>query len=329
MHVARCARSSPGSLPSLRARGARSGREVPKGPAGLDFYTPPADDPKGTHGTAIGSRTLTGKAVLKSAKSNRLLLYARRRPTATTTRAVSGTVARPEGQGAEGRLAGRHLGARHDRHRRRVRALDRRHARAVRQPAAQLVAEGRLRGRAHRLRGPRHARRTHPYLIGVSEGRGDARHGPRRAQARREDRQEGRDRRPLAGRARRAVGGLAREASGRRSSSCAARSRSRRPATSASRPRCSRALTHPSALSGLAAMIVRGIDVEHQPSLNVAALLSDRAQALYPQVDQVCLGDLSARPTRSAALAPVRAVRARRGPRAGDRRARTRTTRRR
>jgi acetyl esterase/lipase len=51
------------------------------------------------------------------------------------------------------------------------------------------------------------------------------------------------------------------------------------------------ALTSPSPLSGLAAMIVRGVDVEHQ-DLGVASLLSDRARALFPQVDEVCLGDL-------------------------------------
>jgi acetyl esterase/lipase len=52
------------------------------------------------------------------------------------------------------------------------------------------------------------------------------------------------------------------------------------------------ALTSPSPLSGLAAMIVRGVDVEHQ-DLGIASLLSDRARALFPQVDEVCLGDLT------------------------------------
>jgi len=52
------------------------------------------------------------------------------------------------------------------------------------------------------------------------------------------------------------------------------------------------ALNSPSGLSGLAAMILRGIDVD-QPSLNVGTLLSDRAKALYPRVDQDCLSDLS------------------------------------
>jgi hypothetical protein len=50
------------------------------------------------------------------------------------------------------------------------------------------------------------------------------------------------------------------------------------------------------------ALIVRGIDVAN-PSLNAASLLSERAQALYPQVDQACLGDLSA-DSAFGALAP-------------------------
>ena len=49
--------------------------------------------------------------------------------------------------------------------------------------------------------------------------------------------------------------------------------------------------TQPSGLSGLAAMIVRGVDIA-DPALGVPTLLSDQAKALYPQVDQKCLGDL-------------------------------------
>ncbi|MGD5929547.1 alpha/beta fold hydrolase, partial [Xanthomonas citri pv. citri] len=48
----------------------------------------------------------------------------------------------------------------------------------------------------------------------------------------------------------------------------------------------------PSPLSGLAALIVRGIDVS-RPQLGVASLQTEQAQALYPQVDEACLGDLT------------------------------------
>jgi pimeloyl-ACP methyl ester carboxylesterase len=52
-------------------------------------------------------------------------------------------------------------------------------------------------------------------------------------------------------------------------------------------------LTQPSPLSGLVASIFRGADVAY-PSLQVPSLLSDRALALYPSVDDKCLGDLYA-----------------------------------
>src|SRR6187401_1747803 len=70
---------------------------VKKGPAGLDFYTPPKTMPKGTHGTPIWVRTLTGKAKLSSAKSNRLLLYLGTTTTGHDT-AISGTVHVPKGK---------------------------------------------------------------------------------------------------------------------------------------------------------------------------------------------------------------------------------------
>ncbi len=52
-----------------------------------------------------------------------------------------------------------------------------------------------------------------------------------------------------------------------------------------------RALTTPSSLSALAAMIVRGVDIGN-PSLNVAGLLSEQATALYPQIGERCLDGL-------------------------------------
>src|SRR3954454_16421732 len=63
------------------------------------------------------------------------------------------------------------------------------------------------------------------------------------------------------------------------------------------------AVSTPSGLSGLAAMIVRGADIA-KPSLNVSALLSDQAKALYPQIDTKCLGDLD-KPDSFGGLAPA------------------------
>src|SRR3954471_662162 len=70
---------------------------VPKGPAGTKFYTPPKTLPKGSHGTPVWQRKLSGKAVLKSAASNRLLLY-RSQSVAGKSVVVSGTVAVPKGK---------------------------------------------------------------------------------------------------------------------------------------------------------------------------------------------------------------------------------------
>src|SRR5690349_2839130 len=75
--------------------------DVKKGPAGDAFYTPPDQMPKGTHGTPIWVRTLTGKAKLTSAKSNRLLLYLGQDTTGHDT-AISGTVHVPKGKAPKG-----------------------------------------------------------------------------------------------------------------------------------------------------------------------------------------------------------------------------------
>jgi pimeloyl-ACP methyl ester carboxylesterase len=63
------------------------------------------------------------------------------------------------------------------------------------------------------------------------------------------------------------------------------------------------ALTTPSGLSGLAAMIVRGIDIA-DPQLNVQSQLSDQAKALYPQIDTKCLPDLG-KPDSFGGIAPA------------------------
>lgn len=67
------------------------------------------------------------------------------------------------------------------------------------------------------------------------------------------------------------------------------------------------ALKDPSGLTALAATILRGIDVE-KPALNVAALMSDQARALFPQTLTKCLGAL-AKPDSFGALAPASLVR--------------------
>ena len=64
-----------------------------------------------------------------------------------------------------------------------------------------------------------------------------------------------------------------------------------------------RALMNPSRISGLAALIMRGIDIA-RPDLGIQAGLSDRAAALYPEIAIKCLGD-SVGPTSFGGLAPA------------------------
>jgi fermentation-respiration switch protein FrsA (DUF1100 family) len=68
------------------------------------------------------------------------------------------------------------------------------------------------------------------------------------------------------------------------------------------------AITTPGSMSALAAMMLRGIDVAHQ-HLGVTGLLSDRAQALFPQLGARCVDGL-ARSDSFGAIAPAELFRA-------------------
>src|SRR5580765_6287489 len=81
----------------LPAAPAVAAKKVRKGPAGTAFYTPPSKLPGSKHGDAIWARKLTGAAALKSAKSNRLILYRSQRADGSVT-AVSGVVSIPKGK---------------------------------------------------------------------------------------------------------------------------------------------------------------------------------------------------------------------------------------
>jgi fermentation-respiration switch protein FrsA (DUF1100 family) len=65
--------------------------------------------------------------------------------------------------------------------------------------------------------------------------------------------------------------------------------------------------TTPSGLSGLAAMVLRGVSSVY-PSIEPSAIASDAALALYPQVDKVCLGELNSA-SAFGGLAPSELVR--------------------
>ena len=67
-------------------------------------------------------------------------------------------------------------------------------------------------------------------------------------------------------------------------------------------------LKDPGALSGLVAMILRGVDIA-QPQLGVAAALTERAAALYPQTLTECIPALAS-PGSFGGLAPAELIRA-------------------
>ena len=191
------------SLLLLAALPAAADAKVRKGPSGAAFYTPPQR----------AGRRLARLADLGAQADGQGGTEGRRRqpPAALPLEGREweehGGVrdaGDPEGARAEGRLAADLVGARDDRHRRRVRAVAQRR---LGPGAARALAQGRLRGRPHRLRGPRDAGRA-PVPDRALGGLLGARRGARRAQARQAHRQAIRDRRPLAGRAVRAVGGV-------------------------------------------------------------------------------------------------------------------------
>ena len=278
-----------GFLAALLLAAPAQAAAVKKGPAGDAFYTPPKTMPKGTHGTPIWVRTLTGKAKLTSARSNRLLLYLGQAITGHDT-AVSGTVHIPKGKAPKGgwpivTWAHGTIGI-----------ADACAPSKVGMPATYdqpLLSKWLKAGYAvvrtdyEGLGTPS----THPYLIGVSEGRSVL--DMVRA-ARKLDRSLGK-KVLIAGHSQGGHAALwAGSLAGKWTPELDIRG------TLAFAPASHlgeqagllNALTTPSPLSGLAALIVRGVDVD-KPALDVGSLLSDRARALYPQTDQVCLGDLT------------------------------------
>jgi pimeloyl-ACP methyl ester carboxylesterase len=278
---------------------------VRSGPAGTAFYTPPAALPKGPHGTPIWQRKLSGPAVLKSAKSNTLLLY-RSQAVDGKTVAVSGTVAIPKGKapkagwpvitwahgtvGIADACAPSLVGTQSSYDSPLLNRWLKAGYAVVRTDYEGLGTPG-----------------EHPYLIGVSEGRSVL--DMARA-ARKLDSSLGKSV-VIAGHSQ---GGHAVlwAASLAKKFSPDLKVRGTVALAPAShlgeQGALLRALSSPSGLSGLAAMIVRGIDVA-KPSLGIAGLLSDQAKALYPQIDQKCLDGLSA-PDSFGGLAPANLFRA-------------------
>jgi pimeloyl-ACP methyl ester carboxylesterase len=86
---------------ALAAGPASAGAKVRKGPAGSAFYTPPKKTTAKQHGTPIWTRKLTGSAALTPAATNTLVLY-RSTGSDGKANAVSGTVTVPKGTPPKG-----------------------------------------------------------------------------------------------------------------------------------------------------------------------------------------------------------------------------------
>src|SRR3954447_18630628 len=273
---------------------------VKHGPAGARFYTPPAKLPKGSHGTPIWARRLTGPAVLKGAASNRLVLYRSTRTNGKPT-AVSGTVALPKGKAPKGGWP----------------VITWAHgttgAGDACPPTRADVLHGYERPLLQRwLKAGYAIARTdyeglgtpgeHPYLIGVSEGRSVL--------------DMVRAARKLDGSIGKRVVIAGHSQGGQSALFAGSLAKKWTPELTLRGTLAFAPVSHlgeqgsllgtqkePSGLSGLAAMIVRGIDIAN-PNLNVQSLLSDQAKTLYPQLDQKCLDGLD-KPDSFGGVAPA------------------------
>jgi len=276
---------------------------VDKGPVGDAFYTPPSKVPSG-HGSPVWQRKLTGPAVLKSAKSNTLLLYTSTGIDGKTV-AVSGDVAVPKGKAPKGGwpvITWAH-GT--------VGIAD---ACAPSKIGTQANYDSPLLNRW--LKAGYAVVRTdyeglgtpgpHPYLIGVSEGRSTL------------------DMVRAARRLNPDIGSkllIAGHSQGGQAALFAASLLKRwtpelklagtvafAPVSHlADQAPLLRALTQPGGLAPLGAMILRGVDIA-DPALGIPNLLADKAKALYAQVDERCLTDL-AKPDSFGAIAAAELLR--------------------
>ncbi len=274
-----------------------------KGPKGAKFYTPPKKLPKG-HGDLIWERKATGITPIEGAK-NRLVLYTSKTPQNKTT-AVSGIVSTPKGPAPKGGwpvITWAHgTTGNAD-----VCAPTRAPANSPQAPYVTYIdpelqawiaagyAVVRTDYQGLGTPGP------HPYLIGEAEGRGvvDIVAAARQLN-------------PDIGK-RYLIGG---HSQGGQSALFAAgladgySPKLKLAGTLAYAPASHireqaeflPALTSPSPLSGLAALIVNGA-ASQTTAINVNALVSDPALALYPQTDQTCLPQLN-EPTSFGGLAP-------------------------
>ncbi len=280
--------------------------KVRKGPSGLAFYKPPKPLPGGKHGTLIWARKQTGAAALKGGASNRLILY---RSTAADGKAtaVSGAVAVPKGKAPKGgwpviTWAHGTTGIADQC------APSRDGANKLSSYAYPLLQRWLKAGYAV-VRTDYTGLGTpgdHPYLIGRPEGESvlDAVRAARSL-----DKRLGK-RVAIAGHSQ---GGQAALFAASLAPKYTPDLKIRGTVAFAPVSHLSEqtallpGLKSPSGLSGLVAMIHRGIDIA-RPSLNVAGMLNDPAAALYPTTLTECLGKLAST-SSFGAIAPADLIR--------------------
>lgn len=283
---------------------------VPRGPAGAAFYTPPSPLPGTRHGDLLRARRVTGRTALAGASRTDLLLYRGSR-VGGGAGAVSGLLSLPKGKAPKGGwplvtwahgttgIADTCAPSRDD-----------------------GKAQGQLTGYIDPLlerwlkRGWAVARTdyeglgtpgVHPYLVGSSEGRSvlDI------VRAARQDGGRVNPRRVI-------VAGHSQ--GGHAALWAAALAPAYTPEVvvkgtvgfapashTGEQAKLLASLTTPSGLTGLAALILRGVDAQH-PGLHVGDQLGDAARALYPRTLTECLPALVG-PAAFGALAPADLVR--------------------
>ncbi len=276
--------------------------KVRKGPGGLAFYTPPKPLPAGKHGALIWARRLTGPAALKGGAGNKLLLY---RSTSATGKAVavSGTLTVPKGKAPKGGWPV--ISWAHGTTGIADQCAPSREGKALLVSYAYPLLQRWLKAGYAVVRTDYEGLGTpgaHPYLIGRSEGHSvlDAVRAARKADTRLGKRMV------LAGHSQGGQSVLwaaslapsyTPDLKLRGTVALAPVSHLAEQSTAIS------ALRSPSGLTGLVAMIVRGVDIA-RPSVGVPGVLSDRAAALYPQTLTQCLGALAS-PSSFGGIAPA------------------------
>ncbi|MBA2347966.1 MAG: alpha/beta fold hydrolase [Solirubrobacterales bacterium] len=275
----------------LLAPGAATAKRVPSGPAGAAFYTTPKPLGGKRHGDLLRARRLTGAAALPGARRTDLLLY---RGTGVDGKpvAISGALSIPKGKAPRGGWP----------------VISYAHGTTgladqcapTRDGSSPLTAYVYPTLTSWLKRGWAVVRTdyeglgtagVHPYLVGTSEGRAVL--DVVRA-ARQRDRRLSTRRVILAGHSQ---GGHAALWAAALAPSYTRDLRVKGTVAFAPASHTGKqgalisALKDPSGLTGLAASILAGVEVQ-RPALDVAGKLTDRARALYPQVATRCLPDL-------------------------------------